>query len=296
MKQKMTAYLSIIFLTFLLTACGSEKLTDAMYEAAAADAAAGNLSNRELTRQEQFAYYDMEARYRYEGAKASGIGEKELPALLRLEDGNGNKISYWVYPEQEMTDTQLLAKAEKQFEGMPPETYRPKDGQIPYSEVEGLFTKLVQDYHISDAAIEKIYSFYWSASSQGLDTGQDIWAARISLTEGLDCEIIINANDGTLLEWYSRPEGWFDQKQEPEGFAEARGEYTSRQAEDAAKAYMESIGFTDISMQYQAAPAVQQATPQAPVRQSVQAVFESGSCRIFINLEDLSVCGFMQEQ
>lgn len=180
------------------------------------------MNNRELSRREQFMYYDAEAKFRYEGIRPSGIRGKELPVKLVLELVWRSEAVYWLYPEQEMTEAQLLYIAKEEFAGIPEEEYRPKEGQISYGSLRERLCREMDKHHIQgigDMEAVKIYPFYRPAPKRAAVQEQDVWEVKVCCKGRRDYEVKLNADNGVLIECQARPEGWFDRDREPQPFS-----------------------------------------------------------------------------
>lgn len=290
-----SAFVTCIMMSCLLAGCGKEEIPREIYRQAEQDAASGSTQSREMSKKELLGYYRAEAMYRYEKSRPSGDGEEAvLPALLTLGE-EGSQVSYWLYPENEMTEEQLLKIAGLKFGTIPEEAYIPKEDQITYEDISRITEELMKSFHIADTRFREVYPLYWSASASGvMPKKEDLWEARVSCESGYDYDVIMDANDGVLKEWKRKPKGWYD-PEVPAGEYQAKEAafFTDEEYIQAAKKYCEQCEIVDIT-DYQLYPDIIKGTPEASESKMVQAFTQTGGChRILIDTSDLSVAGLV---
>lgn len=299
MKKKKLVLCVVAMLVLALSACGEKKetITDEMIEAAKEDALAGGRSNRELTRAEIMGQYEAQEQYLHEGRRAPERSDEELPVLLMLEDASGNEMPYWVYPETEMTEEQLLAAMDIKYGGVSPGMYSPREGQLSYEEAKARVRELIEEYDITDAEINKVYLLYWSNREMPMITeDDDHWNVMISCKSGYDYQMKFRANNGDLLMWCCKLPGYYDAARMPELLTEEDwiiGDYTTEQIEAVAATYMEKIGMADQVSEYKIDINMQPGNPEEPPRYRVS--MQMGTEEepiwkdIYLDARDLSV-------
>lgn len=275
MRKKGLLLCVILVIALALSACGEKKemITDEMIEAAKESALTGERSNREMTRKEQFEKYELEMQYRYEGRRAPERSDEELPVLLTLEDANGYEMTYWVYPEKEMTEEQILAMLDIIFGNVSPELYLPREDQLSYDEAQKRVSELIEEYGITDAEINKVYLSFWCNKELPMIAEDDEhWNVMISCKSGYDYQMKFRADNGDLLMWCCKLPGYYDAARMPELLTEDDwiiGDYTTEQIEAAAATYMEKIGMADQVSEYKIDINMQPGNPEEPPRYRV---------------------------
>lgn len=275
----------VVILLVMLSACSA--LPKELTEKANVHAKSGGTQSREFSAKEKAEYFKAQSAYVYEGKKPDK--KFTLPAKIEAENANGEKAPYFILPEDDMNENELLQLAKLSIDKKRLETAFPPQDELQFDNVKQTAQNLLIQYGFNQTDFNGIYPFYISNTSNPDFANSNNWNIIMQAKGGYDYNITIDSKPKDIKAIYRKAEGYYngDTPTAPTPAAD----FTDDEVKAAAQKYYDSINLPKTDIVSVNNNIITQGEPCHAVYKQVHFNAPNENITIFVDLSDLSICG-----